>query len=189
MTSTTAGSGPTGRDAVVDALIESATALFAERGLDDVSVREIAAAAGVNHALVFRHFGTKAGLLRAVLAHQRRQFSDAAEMDRPRSQISAKLGLYTVILARVLLDGDADLLEEVEEHPVSDWLHRQAKDAQLTDERASQLAATVLALELGWRLFLPAFAPGTGIDMSRADDLLDDSTSAVIDALWEKWAE
>jgi AcrR family transcriptional regulator len=42
--------------------------LVAERGPDGFSVREIAARAGVNHALVYRHFGTKSDVLREMLA-------------------------------------------------------------------------------------------------------------------------
>lgn len=47
----------------------AALALFAERGPDAVSVRQIAAAAEVSPALVLHHFGSKAGLREAVDAH------------------------------------------------------------------------------------------------------------------------
>ena len=43
-------------------IVEAATKLFAERGLDGVTVREICAAAGVNVALVNYHFKSKEGL-------------------------------------------------------------------------------------------------------------------------------
>ena len=48
-------------------LLDSAGRLFAERGLDGVTVREIAADAGVGHAGVNYHFRTKADLYREVL--------------------------------------------------------------------------------------------------------------------------
>jgi len=66
---------PRGRAAVCAALIESGTQLFAKRGLAAVSVRDVAKAARVNHGLVHRHFGSKAGLVRAVMA----QLSDDIE--------------------------------------------------------------------------------------------------------------
>jgi AcrR family transcriptional regulator len=47
----------------------TALALFAERGPDAVTVRDVAAAAGVSPALVIHHFGSKAGLRAAVDDH------------------------------------------------------------------------------------------------------------------------
>ena len=59
---------PRGRDQVRSAVLTATSALVAERGPDGFSVREIAARAGVNHALVHRHFGTKADVLEQMLA-------------------------------------------------------------------------------------------------------------------------
>lgn len=58
---------PRGREAVREAVLDATRSLVAERGPDRFSVREIAARAGVNHALVHRHFGTKADVVREVL--------------------------------------------------------------------------------------------------------------------------
>jgi len=59
---------PQGRDEIRDAVIGAARALVAERGPDGFTVRDLAARAEVNHALVHRHFGTKAEVLEQVLA-------------------------------------------------------------------------------------------------------------------------
>ena len=48
---------------------DEALRLFAEHGPDAVSVRQIAAAAGVSPGLVIHHFGSKDGLREAVDAH------------------------------------------------------------------------------------------------------------------------
>ncbi len=48
---------------------DEALALFAERGPDAVTVRDIAAAAGVSPALVVRHYASKDGLRTAVDDH------------------------------------------------------------------------------------------------------------------------
>src|SRR4051812_28889430 len=48
------------------ALIEAATALFAERGYDGTSVQAIGERAGVSRGSIFWHFGSKEGLLWAV---------------------------------------------------------------------------------------------------------------------------
>lgn len=59
---------PRGREQVRSAVLDATSALVAERGPDGFSVREIATRAGINHALVHRHFGTKADVLEQMLA-------------------------------------------------------------------------------------------------------------------------
>ena len=48
-------------------IITSSQTLFAQRGYNGVSVRDIARAAGVNVAAVSYHFGSKEGLFREVI--------------------------------------------------------------------------------------------------------------------------
>lgn len=59
---------PRGRDQVRSAVLSATSDLVAERGPDGFSVRDIATRAGINHALVHRHFGTKAAVLEQMLA-------------------------------------------------------------------------------------------------------------------------
>ena len=49
-------------------LVDAATRLFAERGYRDTSVQAIGEAAGISRGSVFWHFGSKEGLLWAVVA-------------------------------------------------------------------------------------------------------------------------
>nr|WP_308288203.1 TetR family transcriptional regulator [Streptomyces corallincola] len=49
-------------------ILAAAGALFAERGYDAATVRDIAARAEVNQALIFRYFGSKKALLAEVMA-------------------------------------------------------------------------------------------------------------------------
>ncbi|WP_262282484.1 TetR family transcriptional regulator [Micromonospora sp. MA102] len=51
-----------------EAILAAARAAFAERGFDAASIRSIAAAAGVDPALVHHYFGTKEELFRAAMA-------------------------------------------------------------------------------------------------------------------------
>jgi AcrR family transcriptional regulator len=49
------------------AIIAAASRLFAERGVEGATTREIAAAATTTERTLFKHFGDKAGLVRAVV--------------------------------------------------------------------------------------------------------------------------
>lgn len=53
-----------------EALLDAAERLFAQRGLAGASVRDITRRAGANVAAVHYHFGSKEGLVRAVLARR-----------------------------------------------------------------------------------------------------------------------
>lgn len=54
------------RDAILDAALEQ----FARHGVDGTSMRAVAAAAGVDPALVRHYFGDKQGLFAATVAHR-----------------------------------------------------------------------------------------------------------------------
>jgi TetR/AcrR family transcriptional regulator len=51
-------------------LIETAIDLFSQKGFSGTTTKEIAAAAGVTEAIVFRHFATKRDLYTAILEHR-----------------------------------------------------------------------------------------------------------------------
>lgn len=51
-------------------LIQAATRLFAKKGFDGTTTKEIAKAAGISEALVFKHFPTKHALYAAILAEK-----------------------------------------------------------------------------------------------------------------------
>ena len=57
-------SPPTGRDA----LLERVIAFFVENGVGDTSLRAVAAATSTSHRMLIYHFGSREGLLTAVVA-------------------------------------------------------------------------------------------------------------------------
>lgn len=59
------------REATTLAIVEAAESLFAQQGVDAVSLRQIGAAIGAkNTAVVLYHFGDKEALIEAILAHR-----------------------------------------------------------------------------------------------------------------------
>lgn len=62
---------PVGRSEVIQATVRAAAELFADKSPSQVAVREIAARAGVSHALVHRYLGSKENIFRHALAYNR----------------------------------------------------------------------------------------------------------------------
>ena len=59
------------------AILAAAALLFAEHGVDAVSMDQVAAAAGVGKGTVFRRFGDKAGLAAALLDEREAELQEA----------------------------------------------------------------------------------------------------------------
>lgn len=66
------------REETTEAILDAAEKLFAERGFTAVSVRDIAAAAGVSHALVHRYLGSKEQVYKVMLGRRETVIRDAA---------------------------------------------------------------------------------------------------------------
>jgi AcrR family transcriptional regulator len=65
-------------------LVATALALFASKGFDSVTVREIAKAAEVSIGLISHHFGSKEGLREAVDEYFMAQFAEVLNIDPQR---------------------------------------------------------------------------------------------------------
>ena len=170
----TAGSKPRGRESVRAALIASAAQLFAERGPKAVSVRDVAKAAGVNHGLVHRHFGSKHGLLKAVMSELTDQIAEAVgepqpgetldEFMRSALAVTGDVGLHWRILARALLDGE-DPAELQGEFPVVARMLEAARRSAGQSAIAPETLITVaISLGLGFLVFAPYAQQATGQD-------------------------
>jgi AcrR family transcriptional regulator len=64
-------------------VMAAAEMLFAERGPQNVSMHDVAKAAGVGKGTLFRRFGDRASLARAVLSERERHFQDAVIRGEP----------------------------------------------------------------------------------------------------------
>jgi len=65
-------------------ILRVAMALFSQRGFRGTTTKEIAKAAGVSEAMVFRHFATKEDLYSAILDHK----ACAGGMQNPREMVA-----------------------------------------------------------------------------------------------------
>lgn len=136
---------------------DAALRLFAERGVDGATVRDIAKAAGVSAGLVRHHFGSKEALREACdsyalagLMRIKEQAILEGEMADPGFLSAVHptvLSLYRY-LARALLDGSraaASMFDELVDL-AEQWLARY-HPGQSTDPRA--YAAVMVAMQIG----------------------------------------
>ncbi len=175
---TTTSEAPRGRDEVVPALVDAAAVLFAERGPEAVSVREIAAAAGVNHGLVHRHFGSKRALLGAVLDRLAARL--AGDVERQSTDVvtsvepGTDLDLYWRVLARAILDGEDPRALQTDFPAVRQIIERGRREFGWGEREARIAAAQGVALKLGWRLFEPFLLPAAGLEAEDPDILREE---------------
>ncbi len=114
--------------------MRAAIQLFTSRGYEGASVREIAAAAGVNIGLIRYHFGHKADLYRDTLAHVSEPYNEAclAAFNRVRESGSAEELIYAW-LAAPFTDWPANAVASGEE--VLGFLNRMGyEEPELTRE-------------------------------------------------------
>lgn len=96
-------------------LLEAAAVLFAERGFDRTTLREVGERAGADPALITRYFGSKNGLYLAALQEEVRDEvpADLLDLDRLADLLArvAPRGPSPVFRAGVLPHDDADVQE------------------------------------------------------------------------------
>lgn len=85
-------------------LLESALDLFSRQGFEGTTTKEIAAAAGVNEAIIFRHFPTKQALYTAVLdcKHESGEFDSTLAHWRSLMEANDDIGLFRALIEKVI---------------------------------------------------------------------------------------
>lgn len=149
-------------------MVAAAEELFAEKGYAAVSIRDLAAAAQVNHGLIHRHFGSKEAVLQAVL---QAMFSDVGAAARSNLDIGAEdylERLYPMvaarkrhwqILMRAVLDG-VDFAAAGFEFPITGTvLDHVAAIRGAEDREARIVAGFAIASGLGWLLLETYLTP------------------------------
>jgi AcrR family transcriptional regulator len=92
-------------------MIEAAERLIADRGIGNVSVRDITGAAGVNTAAVNYHFGTKEGLLEAIVQRHAERFGTRrSELLHgvPDDELTLRIVMTALVVATAELAADTD---------------------------------------------------------------------------------
>jgi TetR/AcrR family transcriptional regulator len=85
-------------------LIKVAIRLFSQKGFSGTTTREIAVAAGVNEAIIFRHFATKDELYAAILDSKARQSPIDDLLDHLQSYVPGRddRGMFSYLAANIL---------------------------------------------------------------------------------------
>jgi len=159
-------------------MLAAARDLFARRGVDSVSVREIAAAAGVNHALVHRYFGAKRDIVAEILAGEAAAMS---AMARPEADTVTSLAALREVFNYVLTGGRTSLLlmlraeidglapeRMLDGSPMrplgilASWLEKQGAGTGGADPRV--VAMVLGAALMGLASVQPMLSAGVGLD-------------------------
>lgn len=93
-------------------VLTTAGEVFAERGFDAATTREIATRAGVAEPLIFRHFGSKASLFDEAVLTPFREFADTygRRVERELAQLDRR-GAPKADLARAFVEGLYDCVD------------------------------------------------------------------------------
>jgi AcrR family transcriptional regulator len=187
---------PWGRQAVMEAVLEAATELFAARGYAAVSVRDIAQSAGINHALVHRHFGTKREVLKAALKRSSEEFIEVTNQITDlrldfRKLFTAAIdhAPYFRTLARITLEGE-NLTQFQHEFPTMKRMvglleqgtspfGKHTKRSAVSSVDARVKVAAVVALTIGWVVFEDTLLLGAGLEQFDREEIRDAIVSKI----------
>lgn len=146
---------PSGPDEVRRAVLDAAASLFAERGVDRVSLRDIAASANVHPALISRYIGNRDELVVAVFDDLSAQLA-AAVLEHPLSGQGfgpdTVMGKWTRV-AGALVIGGRPVGGRDRFNPVIAMAKTLADGYGLDPDAARLRAAQIVAAALGWRIF------------------------------------
>lgn len=169
---------PTGPAEVRSAVIAAAAELFSREGVSEVSLRQIAAAAQVNPALISRYIGSREDLVRMVFADLTDRLVDditAAPSASRGFDTDTVMGQWTRVLTHLVLT-DIDTAIEIGRAPV-EVLSEAVEGLYDQDRAAARLrVAQLMGSAIGWRLFEPYLVAAADIDSMTLDDYRSELT-------------
>lgn len=146
---------PAGPAAVRTAVLDAAATLFAARGVDAVSLRDIATEADVNLGLIRRYVGNRDELVAEVFTHLSDQLARAVE-EHPLSGQGfgpeTVMGKWVRVAAAMVISG-WELDPSHESNPVLAMAGTLGAAYGQPEEAARLRAAQIVAAALGWRIF------------------------------------
>jgi AcrR family transcriptional regulator len=184
-----------GREQATARILDAAAVLFSERGYTAVSVRDIAAEAGVSHALVHRYLGSKEQVYRATLGRSETAIRDAAPgaddlLEATRLMLreaAIPQRRHVRLIAHSALHGMSQeesgvrfaaterLLEIAQEVAAAEG---DARDPDASDPRF--VIASIVAMLLGWSVGREWLLPVVGLEMSD-DEFVDGFERVTLD--------
>lgn len=123
-------------------IIEAAKRLFAESGLENITIEAIAEIAGVSSVTVYNYYGTKSGVLLALVAENDRALLASFEQKRlgqADSLIDLVLRFARIICDHAVTNLDKAIWRQVIAASVSDSDPRFGKLYRELDDRLSQV--------------------------------------------------
>lgn len=128
-------------------LIEATIELAREQPFGDLSAREIARRADLNHGYVHMWFGSKAGLIDAASQHQSRRLVEifAGSVLTPSVVLHPEVELVFRLLARLQTEPGGIELAQARQRPMADVI---AAQLQRTSGLSAEEAAMVTALSV-----------------------------------------
>ena len=136
-------------------VLDAAASLFAERGVDAVSLRDIAAEADVHFALIRRYIGNRDELVAAVFDDLSEQLARVVLVNPLSGQgygVDTVMGKWVRIAGALAIAGQP-LAGRTAFNPVL-AMARTLADGYGLDFTAARLrAAQIVAAALGWRIF------------------------------------
>ena len=167
---------PTGPDEVRRAVLDAAASLFALRGVDAVSLRDIAAAADVHLSLISRYIGRRDELVAAVFRHVSDQLARAVKENPLSGQgfsPDTVMGKWVRIAAALVISG-RPLESRRDFNPVVVMADTLMAGYGLAGEAARLRAAQIVAAALGWRIFEAYLVEAGGLGGIQLETLRDE---------------